>query len=101
MAAALKFNPLSCHSPHADKLGQREGSAGDSYEGVWRLERWGCTGSYLTTGAHPSVHTHTHLLATSVLDVMETDGKRRGERSHTHGEQRRRWRRLLLERVRV
>lgn len=88
MAAALKFNPLSCHSPRTDKLGQREGSAGDSYEGAWWLGRWACTGSYLTTGAHTGTHADTHSLATSVLDVMETDGKRRGERSHTHGEQR-------------
>lgn len=88
MAAALKFNPLSCHSPRADKPGQREGSAGDSYEGVRRLGRWGCRGSYLTTGARTHTHerAHTHSLATSVLDVIETDGKRRGERSQTHGE---------------
>lgn len=62
MAAALKFNPLSCHSPRADKPGQREGSAGDSYEGVQRLGRWGCGGSYLTTGARTHTQARTHSL---------------------------------------
>lgn len=57
MAAALKFNPLSCHSQLADKLGLREGSARDSYEGARRLGRWVRT--WLTSD-HRCTHEHAH-----------------------------------------